>query len=165
MRTRFSFLFVLFSAILILSVVPEGHPQQTGKEAIHNQRGLEYYNEGFYSRMPKGQKREADQAFDLALTEFRQAIALKPDFLEAHRNLARVFWVRSQYAEAAQSYRNVLKLAPGDLDAHVQLALAYCEMNQYREAEKQLELAKTRTGDQESIRKLDGYIQKIRERK
>jgi len=99
------------------------------------------------------------------MVEFHQAIALKPDFVEAHRNLARLFWVRKQYPEAAESYRAVTRLVPRDLDAHVQLALAYVEMNRFQEAERQLELAKTRTGDPEAIRKLDGYIQKIREQK
>jgi tetratricopeptide (TPR) repeat protein len=165
MRPRFRFLIAPLLGILFLPLLPEVQAQQSGKEATHNQKGLDYYNEAFYGRMPKGQQREADQAFDLALAEFRQAIALKPDYLEARKNLARLFWVRGKYAEAAESYRNVLKLAPGDIDTHVLLALAYCEMNQYQEAEKQLGIAKSRTSDPEAIRKLDGYTQKIRERK
>ncbi len=165
MRTTLQFLILTLLACTIPSAVLEARARQTGREAEHNRKGLEYFREGFYQKLPKGQQREADQAFDLAAAEFKNAIALKPDFVEAHRNLARLYFVRRQYSEAAESYRNVTRFAPRDLDAYVQLALAYVELERWDEALHQLELAKTQTEDREAIRKLDGYIQKIRERK
>ncbi len=165
MRTAIQFLILTLLACIIPSVMPEAPARQTGREAEHNRKGLEYFREGFYQRLPKGQQREANKAFDLAAGEFQNAIALKPDFVEAHRNLARLYYVRRQFSEAAASYRNVIRLAPRDLDAYVQLALADVELERFDEAIRQLELAKAQTDDQEAIRKLDGYIQKIRERK
>jgi tetratricopeptide (TPR) repeat protein len=165
MRTTFRFLLLTLIACTILSAAPEARAGQTGREAEHNRKGLEYFKEGFYQKLPKGQQREADRAFDLATAEFQNAIALKPDFVEAHRNLARLYYVRRQLSKAAESYRNVISLAPRDIDAHVQLALAYVELERFDEAVHQLELARTQTDDREAIRKLDGYIQKIRERK
>ncbi len=165
MRTTFQFLILTLLACSIPSAMPEARARQTGREAEHNRKGLEYFKDGFYQRLPKGQQREADRAFDLATAEFRNAIALKPDFVDAHRNLARLHYVRRQFSEAAESYRNVTRLAPRDLDAYVQLSLAYIELERFDEAVQQLELAKTHTDDREAIRKLEGYIQKIRERK
>jgi len=165
MRTTFLFLILTFLAYAIPSAVPEARGRQAGIEAAHNRKGLEHFKEGFYQKLPKGQQREADRAFDLAAAEFRTAIALKPDFVEAHRNLARLYYVRKQFSEAAESYRNVTRLAPRDLDAYVQTALAYIELDRFDEAVRQLELAKTQTDDPEAVRRLEGYIQKIRERK
>jgi tetratricopeptide (TPR) repeat protein len=165
MRTTFLFLITTFLACMIPSAVPEARGRQAGMEAAHNRKGLEYFKEGFYQRIPKGQQREADRAFELAETEFRNAIALKSDFVDAHRNLARLLFVRKQFADAAESYKNVTRLAPHDLDAYVQAALAFIELEQFDEAVRQLAIAKTQTDDREVIGKLEGYIQKIRERK
>jgi len=165
MRTRLRFLILILLACAIPAAVPEAWTRQTGREAEHNRKGLEHFRDGFYQKLPKGQQREADQVFDLAAAEFKSAIALKPDFVEAHRNLARLYYVRKKFSEAAESYRNVTRLDPRDLDAYVQLALSYVEQERFDEAAYQLELAKTQTDDREAIRKLDGYIQKIRERK
>jgi tetratricopeptide (TPR) repeat protein len=161
--------FLLPILTLLLSLIPSAASgasgTQGGRESAYNQKGLEYFKEGFYQRLPKGQQREADQAFDLAATEFRNAIAVKPDFVEAHRNLARLHFVRKQFSEAAASYMNVTRLAPGDLDAYVQIALAYIELERFDEAIRQIELAKTQTDDPQAVQKLEGYVQKIRERK
>ena len=165
MRTTFQFLMSIVLACTMASAVLQARGHQTGIEAAHNRKGLEYFKEGYYQRLPKGQQREADRAFDLAVAEFRSAINLRPDFVEAHRNLARLYYVRKQFVEAAESYRNVTRLAPRDLDAYVQAALAYVELEQFDEAVRQLEIAKTQTGDRAAVSKLEGYIQKIRERK
>jgi tetratricopeptide (TPR) repeat protein len=165
MQTRYQPLSLILLACMIPLALPEARGAQAGREAVYNRQGLEYFNEGFYHRLPKGQQREADQAFDLAAVEFQRAVALKPDFVEAHRNLARLYYVRKQYAEAASSYRNVARLAPRDLDAYVQLALACIELRQFDEAIRQLSIAKTQTADEGAIRKLDSYIQTIQERR
>ncbi len=164
MRTIFSVLILsLLVCVIPLSGV-ETLAAQEGREAVHNRQGLAYFNEAFYDRVPKGQQKDADRAFDLAAAAFRNAIAAKPDFVDAHRNLARLYYVRKQFAEAAASYRAVTRLNPKDLDAYVLTALAYTQLELWAEALLQLETAKTQTVDQEAIRKLDGYIQKIRER-
>ncbi len=165
MRISIPILILTLLACTIRFVLPEARGGQAGLEAAHNRKGLEYFKEGFYERLPKRQQREADRAFDLATAEFQTAIALKPGFVEAHRNLARLYFVRKQFSKAAESYTQVTRLDPRDLDAYVQAALAYVELDQLDEALRTLELAKTRCDDPEAARKLEGYIQKIRERK
>jgi tetratricopeptide (TPR) repeat protein len=137
----------------------------TAKAASHVQKGLEYFNEAFYGRIPKGENREADQYYDLATGEFKKAITADPKSIQAHRNLAKVYYVRKQYANAADEYRAVTTLDPWDVDAFVQLALTYTYLNRDDQAIEQLQIARSHTNDPVAIGKLDGYIQKIREKK
>ncbi len=164
MRKTFPFLILAISVCLIPSLVPAAMSFQADRSAAHNKKGLEYFKEGFYERIPKGQQHEAEQAFDLAMAEFRSAIALKPDHVEAHRNLARLYFVRRQFSDAAESYKNVTRYAPRDVDAYVQAAASYTELQRFDEAVRQLEIARAQTGDPDIVQKLDGYIQKIKNR-
>ena len=156
--------FAVVFFLLILAGLQNARSQSPGA-AERNRKGLDYYKEAFYQHIPKGQMREADRYFDLAVVEFKSAIALNPRYAEAHRNLARLFYVRKQYPQAAESYRTLTLLDPGDIDSYVLLAVTYTQMDRYQDAIQQLETAKLRTTDREVIAKLDGYIQKARERK
>jgi cytochrome c-type biogenesis protein CcmH/NrfG len=144
---------LLVSAFLAVAA-PE--PPQSAKGADHNRKGLEYYDEAFYGQLPKGKHREADAFFDLAAAEFREAIAANPKNVEAHRNLARLYYVRSNFLQAADAYRTVTILEPQNIDAYVQV-------DRFKEAIQELETAKTKTDNPEVIGKLDGYIRKIKE--
>jgi tetratricopeptide (TPR) repeat protein len=137
-------------------------PPQTAKESAHNRKGLEYYDEAFYRQLPNGKHREANGYFDLAVSEFKQAIAVNPRYTEAHRNLARLYYVRKDFPQAANSYRTVTILDPQDIDAYLQLALAYTEMDRFPEAIQALEAAKAHSSNPEILTKLDGYIAKLR---
>jgi len=138
---------------------------QSAKESEHNRKGLAYYNAAFYQHLPHGKQREADNSFELAITEFRQAITSNPNYADAHRNLARVYFVQKNFQQAADAYRTVTLLKPEDIDAFVLLALSYTEINKFPEAIEALQAAKTHTSDQGVVGKLDGYIEKIGERK
>ena len=160
--------FILFLVVVFLAsafiAIAASEPPQSAKESDHNRKGLQYYNEAFYQQLPKGKQREADEFFDLAVTEFKEAIAINPKYAAAHRNLARIYYVRKNFLQAADAYRTVTILEPLDIDAYLQLALSYTQMDRFEEATQELEIAKTKTNDPEVIGKLDGYIQKIRER-
>jgi tetratricopeptide (TPR) repeat protein len=134
---------------------------QSEKALEHNRKGLQYYDEAFYQQLPKGRQREADALFDRAIAEFKQAITANPKSVAAHRNLARVFYLRKDYMQAADAYRTVTMLDPQDIDAYLLLALSYTQADRFAEALQTLETAKTMTDDPEVIGKLDGYIKKI----
>jgi tetratricopeptide (TPR) repeat protein len=127
------------------------------------QKGLEYYKKGFYEFAPKGQEEEARLNYDLAVSEFQKAISINPSSKEAHRNLARVYYVQKNFEEAAKEYKKVTQLDPYDIDSHVVLALALTKLHKYDEAIAQLQAAKTWTTDKSILEKLNGYIQKIEE--
>jgi tetratricopeptide (TPR) repeat protein len=140
-------------------------PPQAPKEAEHNRKGMQYYSEAFYQHLPKGKQREADESFDLAVSEFKQALAANPRYADAYRNLARLYYVRKDFRQAAEAYRNLTNLEPQDIDAYLQLALSYTELDRFAEAIQALETAKRQTDDPEAKGKLDGYIAKLKQGK
>ena len=149
--------------LLIVPIAASQNPNASRNEAYHNQRGLEYYKEGFYQLAPKQRFKEADQYYDLAVAEFKEAISVNANYADAYRNLARVYYVQKKFGEAVEAYKKVTELNPDDLDSYVNLAVAYTQIQRYDEAIEQLEIAKTRTTDANIIEKLNGYIQKVKQ--
>jgi tetratricopeptide (TPR) repeat protein len=127
----------------------------------HNQRGMEYFNKGFYDHSPKQQAVEAERNYGLALKEFLAAISADPLHPEAHKNLARLYYLKKNFDNAALMYQRVTELDPGDLDTYVNLALALIELKRFNEAVQALEKAKTQTSDPKALEKLDTYISRI----
>jgi tetratricopeptide (TPR) repeat protein len=132
-------------------------------EAYYTQEGLSYFKEGFCKLTPKGKKQEAAQKYEQAIAAFEKAIAINGSYVEAHRHLARVYYVQRRFSEAAESYKKVTELSPGDIDVYVKLASAYARMNKYSEAVQQLEKAKAFTNDKVVVSQLDEFIQRLRE--
>ncbi len=150
----------------ILIIVPGAasqSPNASGDEAYHNQKGLEYYQRGFYQLAPKRQLKEADQYYELSVDEFKKAISVNASYADAYRNLARVYYVQKKFGEAVEAYKKVTELNPDDLDSYVNLAVAYTQVQNYGKAIEQLEIAKARTTDAQIIEKLNSYIQKVKQ--
>jgi tetratricopeptide (TPR) repeat protein len=133
-----------------------------GEAGYHNQRGMDYFKKGFYDHAPKSQTAESERNYGLAVQEFKAAVARDPSYTEAHRNLARVYYVQKNFDGAAAEYKKVTELAPGDLDAYVNLALALIELKRPDEAILALENAKQQTADTRTLDTLDTYISKVR---
>ncbi len=133
-----------------------------GEPGYYNQRGVEYFKKGFYDHAPKNQAVEAQRNYGFAINEFKAAIAKDSSYTEAHRNLARVYYVQKNFDSAAEEYKKVTELDPGNLDAYVNLALALIELNRPDEAIQVLESAKDQTADTKALNKLDTYIAKVR---
>ena len=128
---------------------------------IHNRQGVEYFKKGFYDHAPKNQGDDANKNYGFAVKEFKAAISSDPSFTEAHRNLARVYYIQKNFAGAAKEYQRVTELAPGDLDAYVNCALALIELERLDEAILALEDAKGQTSDPKALETLDSYIAKV----
>lgn len=138
----------------------EGAPQ-AAEEALHNQQGLAHFNKAFYELIPHQKKEEAAKEFGLAVQEFQKALAINPDFPQAHRNLARVYYLQKKYEQAAKHYKKLTELNPSDIDSYVLAASAYAEAGNFAEARTELETAKTMTDDEQILKKLDGYLGKL----
>jgi tetratricopeptide (TPR) repeat protein len=158
----FGFLIAMMMAAHLVVPGTFGQTKKVNEADYHNQQGVEYFKKGFYDHTPRQQAEEAERNYGLAVKEFKAAIAKDPSFLEAHRNLARVYNVQRNFEGAAEEYQRVTELAPGDLDAYVNLALACIELKRFDEAIQALERAKTQTSDQKILKTLDGYIAKVR---
>ena len=157
-RTFICMLLVLF---LVLSTGSSSMCGAQGSASPHNEQGLRYFKKGFYEHAPHNRHQEADRNYELAVSEFKKAIAANDNDVAAHRNLARVYHVQQKYALSAAEYKRVTELSPEDLEAYVNLAVAYSHLHRYDEAIEQLELAKTKTNDPAAIGKLNGYIEKV----
>jgi tetratricopeptide (TPR) repeat protein len=147
--------------LVIFSGAVSQVPNASGNQSYHNQKGIEYYKEGFYNLTPNRQFKQADQYYELAIAEFKKAISENANDVDAYRNLARVYHVQKKFGEAAEAYKKVTELNPDDLDSYVNLALAYTQIQSYDKAIEQLEIAKSRTSDAQIIERLNSYIQKV----
>ena len=65
-----------------------------------------------------------------AIECFRQAIALKPDYIQAHNNLGNQLREQGSFADAVQSFRTVIALQPNYAEAHNNLANALVDLGE-----------------------------------
>jgi tetratricopeptide (TPR) repeat protein len=133
----------------------------TQDEIYYNEQGLKYFNQGYYKLLPQGRAQEADQLLDQAIAAFKQAIAIKESYADAHRNLARVYYLQKRFTEAAREYERVVELTPDDIDVYVKLATTYTKLEKYPEAIDVLEKAKETTNDEQVVYQLSEYIQRL----
>lgn len=72
--------------------------------------------------------------FDETIACCRRAIAIQPDYADAHYNLAQALMHRLRFAEAAEAYRHVVQRHPGHAVAFDNLGYALQQTGQYEEA-------------------------------
>jgi tetratricopeptide (TPR) repeat protein len=75
-----------------------------------------------------------DGQVEKALDLFREALALKPDFAEAHYNLGVMFDETEQFREAIDAYRNSIVIKPDFAEAYYNLGLTLATTGQLPEA-------------------------------
>jgi tetratricopeptide (TPR) repeat protein len=162
---REGLLALIIGTVILAFLSPPGafcQDRGAGEAGYHNQRGVEYFKKGFYDHAPKNQVAESEMNYGLAIKEFQAAISRDSSYTDAHRNLARVYYVQKNFDGAAEEYKRVTELAPSDLDAYVNLALALIELKRPDEAIQALENAKQQTSDPKALDTLDTYIAKVR---
>ena len=71
---------------------------------------------------------------DAAITHYRQALRIKPDFVEAHNNLGNVLAGRGEGAAAVTHYQTALAIKPDYAEAHNNLGLALADRGQLEAA-------------------------------
>ena len=99
-----------------------------------------------------------EKQYAAALAEFEKAVQAKPDFAEAHNNLA--YCLRQQgpakYSEALEHYDKAIKLNPNLAQAYEYRGVLFVKMNRKSEAEK--DLAKLNQLDPKLAAQLDFAI-------
>ena len=78
---------------------------------------------------------------DDAIVHFRQAIELRPDFPDAHYNLATSLFQKGDLDNAIMEYRATLSLSPNDPGANTSLANILVQKGRLREAASHYEIA------------------------
>ncbi len=84
-------------------------------------------NLAFFTLMQKGQ-------VDLAISHYKKALEIKPDYADAHKNLSVTFLQNGQVDEAIFHSRKVLEIKPDYAAAHYDLGNALMQKNQVDEA-------------------------------
>ncbi len=133
----------------------------TQDEVTYNEQGMKFFNQGYYTSLPQGRAQEADQLFEQAIAAFKRSIAIKETYADAHRNLARVYYVQKRFNEAAREYERLIELTPDDIDMYVKLAAAYANQDKYPEAIDILEKAKKIASDERVVTMLNEFIQRL----
>jgi len=82
----------------------------------------------------RGDALDAQGRLDEAAASYRQALALKPDMVEAHGNLGNVLSQQGKLEEALLSYRRVLALSPKLAGAHYNLGIVLNKLGRLEEA-------------------------------
>jgi tetratricopeptide (TPR) repeat protein len=78
---------------------------------------------------------------DEAMSQYQEAIRLKPDDADAHNNLGNVLDKNGQIDEAIDQYQKAIGLEPDDVEAHYNLGVALFNRGQTDEAISQLQEA------------------------
>ena len=81
-----------------------------------------------------------EKKFAEALADFRKAVQEKPDFAEAHNNLAYCLRLQgpAQYNEAMSHYNKAIQLNPNLAEAYEYRGVLFVKMNRKNDAEKDL---------------------------
>jgi tetratricopeptide (TPR) repeat protein len=80
---------------------------------------------------------------DDAIARYQEVLTMRPDYVNAHTNLANLLLQKGKRAEAITEYEKSLKLAPDDSVAQIDLAwvLATCSDSSLRDGKRALILA------------------------
>jgi tetratricopeptide (TPR) repeat protein len=131
-------------ALAPFTVLPGGGMED---EAFFNDKGLGHYNRAYYEFLAAGKTEQAEEEFEKVALAFQEAIAINDRFVEAHRNLGRVYTVRKKDGAAIDEYWKVVDLEPGNLENYLPLASALERLGRFEEAREVLTRAKALSGD------------------
>ncbi|MEH2212562.1 tetratricopeptide repeat protein [Nostoc sp.] len=104
--------------------------------ALHAQGKLSSNQKIYYAQLNNKLGVARKKAGDLknAVTCHKQAIALQPNLLEAHYNLALMLQEQGELEEAIASYQNLLELNPNYGEVYLNLGKIYQQQNNLTEA-------------------------------
>jgi tetratricopeptide (TPR) repeat protein len=84
---------------------------------------------------------KSNSQLDIAITKFKRALALKPNYAEVHYNLGVTLREIGQTKEAIKSYKNALSIKNTNPHVHYNLGNALLSLKQYDDAITHLKLA------------------------
>lgn len=117
--------FILVCAILLInSLVTFGEEIQTQQNP--KPASASVYNLGL--------KSYEQNDTDSAITFFKQAIDLDPEFVDAYFNLGAIYKKQKKYFNAIEAFKKVVELSPKDLEAVYELASCYFSIKDYSNA-------------------------------
>ncbi len=99
---------------------------------------------------------------DEALASYRKAIRIKPDFADAHYNMATIFQTQGKMTEALRSYKNALRFKPNFANAHTNIGTILQADNRLSEAIERYQTSlELHPGNAETLNNLGMAFHKI----
>lgn len=86
------------------------------------------------SFLKQGLKKLSQSDYAAALKDFKQALRIEPNFIEAYLCQCLVYYYQGNYQEAIASCNQVLQINPKNVDAYNNRGLNRCAMGEYKEA-------------------------------
>ncbi|MBI2486787.1 MAG: tetratricopeptide repeat protein [Deltaproteobacteria bacterium] len=89
----------------------------TQEAKAHFDRGIDYYAEGQYNQV---------------IDEFKEALKINPNYVDAYYNLGNVYYAKGEYNQAIDEYKEILRINPNDIEARFKLEKVYREEGEKR---------------------------------
>ena len=105
-------------------------PAEAGLKIIEDVLEKRVKNE-FAIHLFKGAAYDSKGMFDEAIAECKKAIAINPNYAEAHTNLGLVYYNKGMFDEEIAEYKKAIAINPNYAKAHNNLAVVYYEQGQY----------------------------------
>jgi len=93
---------------------------------------VDYFLKGYIDYM---REREEEAVFSL-----RKALEINPDYKEAKKNLAAIYYNRGEWEKAIETWKAVLNETPGDYESRLNMARSYYHLGRIDEARKHFEM-------------------------
>jgi tetratricopeptide (TPR) repeat protein len=140
-KQLFVFSFVSFGLYYGLLTVSRNYEWQD--PTLFYQRIIQFSPSSFQAYNNLGLQYEHRNLYDLAIQEYKKALAIKPDLLEAHSNLASIYYKTGRPQDALKEYAIVEKTAPGSKAGEIQnnIAVVYDAQGLFDEALNRYERA------------------------
>lgn len=122
---------ILLSILMIVTRVQVHHWQNSIKLFQHS---LEVTENNYFSHTVLGETLSLQGELDKAIDHYREALRIKPDFLEAHLSLAAAFEKEGKDQEAMVRYIEVLRIEPNSPVAHHSLGVLLFRQGKIQEA-------------------------------
>lgn len=124
MRLKKRFVALLIGFVITISTMP--------MVSAFNLEAAQAYNKALDSYI-NGKTTEA-------ITQFKKAISLDPQFTDAYYNLGSIYRYTNQFDLAEEAFQKVLTLKSNDSSVNYDLALIYIQKNDYKRATSYLNL-------------------------
>lgn len=87
--------------------------------AVHNNVGITYYKSGMYKK---------------AITAFKEAIKIKPDYADAHRNMGVAYFRSGMSGDAIAALKKAIELDPGHIETYYDIGIIHLKSGRNKEA-------------------------------
>jgi tetratricopeptide (TPR) repeat protein len=116
----------------------QGETQKARETVVRLTKADSTHPDGWYLL---GRIEEKESHVPQAIDAYRMAVSSKPDFVDAHLNLAFLYRSEGNMPEAVKRFEEVIRLRPEYAEAHLNLGGLYANMGKLDPAEEEYETA------------------------